>query len=81
MPDCYPLWFRNADPENCRCPGATDTEMWGQYRDAMRDMIAKSALLGKPGSPDEVAEAYIYLMKDTNATGSIVSSNGGKSLQ
>ncbi|KAK8093872.1 2-methylcitrate dehydratase PrpD [Apiospora hydei] len=40
-------------------------------------MVVEQSLLGKPASPDEVAEAYIYLVKNTDATGSIVSSNGG----
>ncbi|RYP89465.1 hypothetical protein DL769_000016 [Monosporascus sp. CRB-8-3] len=66
---------------NLVSPGATETELWGDYKEMIRDMAAKSSLLGKPGSPDEVAEAYIYLMKNTDATGSIVSSNAGSTLK
>jgi NAD(P)-dependent dehydrogenase (short-subunit alcohol dehydrogenase family) len=66
---------------NLVSPGSTETELWGEHREMMRDMVAKKSLLGKPGSPDEVAEAYIYLMKNTDATGSIVSSNAGSVLQ
>lgn len=33
--------------------------------------------VGRIGAVEDLAEAYIYLMKDTNATGSIVNSNGG----
>ena len=40
-------------------------------------MLKHWALLGKVGTPEEVAEAYVYLMRDSNATGSVVSSNGG----
>lgn len=29
---------------------------------------------------EEVAEAYIYLLKDTNATGSLINTNGGNFL-
>ncbi|KFY09312.1 hypothetical protein V491_08260, partial [Pseudogymnoascus sp. VKM F-3775] len=68
---------------NVVSPGATDTEMWGpeESRAQMREMISGATLLGKPGSPEEVGEAYIYLMKDSNATGSIISTNGGSLLQ
>ncbi|RYP43027.1 hypothetical protein DL770_011886 [Monosporascus sp. CRB-9-2] len=66
---------------NLVSPGATETELWGEHKEMIRDMAAKSSLLGKPGSPDEVAEAYIYLMKNTDDTGSIVSSNTGSTLK
>jgi hypothetical protein len=36
--------------------------------------------LGKVGSVEEAAESYIYLMKDTNSTGSIIPTNGGELL-
>jgi len=73
--DLAPLRF------NLVSPGATDTELWGKNRDMIREAVKGRALLGKPGSADEVAEAYIYLMRDTNATGSRVSTSGGSLLQ
>ena len=66
---------------NLVSPGSTDTELWGEKRDQMREIVAKNAFLGKAGSAEEVAEAYIYLMKDTNTTGSMVSTSGGSLLQ
>jgi hypothetical protein len=36
--------------------------------------------MGKVGTAEEVAESYIYLMKDTNTTGGMVSTNGGALL-
>ncbi|RWA08579.1 hypothetical protein EKO27_g6524 [Xylaria grammica] len=66
---------------NCVSPGATETEMWGEYREMIRGISAEKSLLGKAGSPDEVAEAYVYLMKNTDATGSVVSSNAGSTLK
>ena len=66
---------------NCVSPGATETELWGEYAEMMRKMSAEKSLLGKAGSPEEVAEAYVYLMKNTDATGSIVSSNSGSILK
>ncbi|KAK7978370.1 short-chain dehydrogenase [Apiospora saccharicola] len=66
---------------NVVAPGPTETEMWGAQRGAIRDVVVGQSLLGKPASPDEVAEAYVYLVKNTDATGSIVSSNGGVTLK
>ncbi|KAK6072605.1 short chain dehydrogenase/reductase family [Seiridium cupressi] len=62
---------------NVVAPGPTETEMWGASAEFLRGFVSKQNLLGKPGQPDEVAEAYIYLMKNTDATGSVVSTNGG----
>ena len=70
---------------NLVSPGSTDTEMWAtageEMRQKMREMSAKMAFLGKSGTPEEVAEAYVYLMKDTNTTGVSIESNGGWLLQ
>ena len=68
---------------NSISPGSTNTELWGddQRRQQLREMVSKTALLGKPGSAEEVAEVYIYLMKDTNTTGVMISTSGGSLLQ
>lgn len=68
---------------NVVSPGATDTEMWGndEQRAQRREMHSKIALLGKTGQAEEVAEAYIYLMKDSNNTGSCVNTSGGALVQ
>lgn len=66
---------------NLVSPGSTLTEMWGPNRVQIGEVMGKKALLGKVGTAEEVAEAYIYLMKDSNATGSCVSSNGGSLLR
>ncbi|KAI1141863.1 putative short chain dehydrogenase/ reductase [Hypoxylon sp. FL0543] len=64
---------------NVVSPGAVKTEMLGkgEQLEQAAAVLAKSCLLRKIGTPEEVAEAYIYLMKDTNTTGSCVSTNGG----
>jgi len=68
---------------NVVSPGATETEMWGDEvkRKQMREMMEGRMLLGKVGDAEEVAEAYVYLMKNTNSTGSVVGSDGGAFLQ
>ena len=42
--------------------------------------ISETLPLKKIGTVEEAAESYIYLMKDTNATGSVVNTNGGELL-
>jgi NAD(P)-dependent dehydrogenase (short-subunit alcohol dehydrogenase family) len=59
------------------CPGAVDTELWGPDREARIAQCRETAFMGMVASADEVAEAYLYLMKDTNSTGSTVNTNGG----
>ncbi|ROW03828.1 hypothetical protein VMCG_05408 [Cytospora schulzeri] len=69
---------------NAVSPGATETELWGpsgEGRDWIATAVVAGALLGKAGRPEEVGEAYIYLMKDTNNTGSVISTSGGTLLQ
>lgn len=66
---------------NLVIPGAVDTELWGENREKVLPELAKTAHLGKVATPEEVAESYIYLMKDTNATGSAVSTDGGSLLK
>jgi NAD(P)-dependent dehydrogenase (short-subunit alcohol dehydrogenase family) len=63
---------------NLVSPGVVETPLWGA--DGVPEMFKSGTTLGKVGVPDEVAEAYVYLMKDTNATGSCVSTNSGSLL-
>ncbi|KAL2255497.1 hypothetical protein VTK26DRAFT_3229 [Humicola hyalothermophila] len=65
-------------------PGATETEIWGptpEMRRATREFFASTALLGKVGAPEEVAEAFLYLLKDTNTTGTSLHTSGGVLVQ
>lgn len=66
---------------NLVSPGTTDTNMYGPMREHVMAAVAKTALLGKAGTAEEVAEAYIYLLKDSNNTGSCVSTSGGSLIQ
>lgn len=63
---------------NLVSPGAVDTPLWGP--DGVPKGAENATALGKVGTIDEVAEAYVYLMKDTNATGSCIDTNGGSLL-
>uniref|UniRef100_A0A060SX08 ARAD1A09658p n=1 Tax=Blastobotrys adeninivorans TaxID=409370 RepID=A0A060SX08_BLAAD len=65
---------------NVVAPGAVDTPLWGEKTpevQAMLSHIGESLPLKKVATSAEVAEAYLYLLKDTNATASIVNTNGG----
>ncbi|KAL4778315.1 hypothetical protein BJX76DRAFT_362860 [Aspergillus varians] len=65
---------------NLVSPGTTDTEIQGPEEQREKNMAAAAerALLGKVGTP--VAEAYIYLMKDSNNTGTCASTSRGGGL-
>ncbi|KAB8234458.1 hypothetical protein ETB97_003805 [Aspergillus alliaceus] len=62
---------------NLVSPGPTDTGLLGERREMVRERIAETGVLGKLGSAQEVAEVYGYFMRDTNATGGMVCSDGG----
>lgn len=63
---------------NLVSPGAVEMPLWGP--NGAPDTVKDHTALGKIGNIDEVAEAYVYLMKDTNATGSCISTNAGALL-
>ncbi|KAL2151061.1 hypothetical protein VTH82DRAFT_6159 [Thermothelomyces myriococcoides] len=68
---------------NLVSPGTTDTDILGppEVRAPRLAAVAKGSLLGKVATPEEVAEAYIYYMRDTNNTGSHISTSGGDLIQ
>ncbi|KAL9570429.1 hypothetical protein ACKAV7_005437 [Fusarium commune] len=63
---------------NLVSPGAVETPLHGPG--GVTDEMKAHTTLGKAGLPEEVAEAYLYLMKDANATGSCIDTNGGSFL-
>ncbi|KAL3432879.1 NAD(P)-binding protein [Aspergillus tetrazonus] len=65
-------------------PGPTETEIWGEtpeQRRGTKEFYASTALLGKVGTPEEVAEAFLYLLRDSNITGTSINSSGGVLVQ
>ncbi|PWY65391.1 NAD(P)-binding protein [Aspergillus eucalypticola CBS 122712] len=68
---------------NIVSPGPVHTELFdgfGEIRDAVLEAFKEKSLTGAVGRPEDVAEAYIYIMKDRYITGSCVASNGGSVL-
>lgn len=69
---------------NLVSPGAVDTELWdgmsaeakGQYFEGIKGKVLTRAV----GKPEDVAEAYLYAMRDRNLTGETMNTNSGSTL-
>ncbi|KIY03494.1 uncharacterized protein Z520_00185 [Fonsecaea multimorphosa CBS 102226] len=69
---------------NLISPGGIDTALWDyrgpDERKAVIDELTRDTTVGVIGTVEDVAEAYIYCMKDHFVTGTMISSNGGRFL-
>ena len=70
---------------NCVSPGAIETELWDSFggggrRQQIRELYGKQSLVGTVGKPEDMAEAYLYLMRDAYVDGITVLSDGGWAL-
>jgi NAD(P)-dependent dehydrogenase (short-subunit alcohol dehydrogenase family) len=70
---------------NAICAGVMKTPMWDQMlsqdsREAMYRNVAAKSLIGHIGDASEVAETYLYLMRQRLSTGQIVIIDGGETL-
>ncbi|KAL2842405.1 hypothetical protein BJY01DRAFT_236003 [Aspergillus pseudoustus] len=68
---------------NLVSPGGVDTEMWDVLQGERAGVVAELArqtTTGRVGQAEDVAEAYIYCLRDWNLSGSIISSNAGRML-
>jgi len=69
---------------NIVSPGAVDTELWSTMPKDAREAMLKSISEKMPtkvvGQSEDLAEAYLYLMRDLNITGTCISSNSGTLL-
>ncbi|KAL8707951.1 MAG: hypothetical protein Q9220_007094 [cf. Caloplaca sp. 1 TL-2023] len=67
---------------NMICPGAVKTELFEGFpketAEAALEGMRQATLVGKLGTPEQLAEAYLYTMKDHFVTGEIVRSDGGR---
>ena len=70
---------------NCVAPGVVETDLWDGMGDARKKTFFKDheskIPTGKVAQPEDVAEAYVYLLKDRNATRLTVHTNSGVFLQ
>ena len=66
---------------NCVAPGAVHTELFDSFSqgqlEGMLDHYRKKTTTGTVGRPEDVAESYLYCMKDRFVTGTVLHSNGG----
>ncbi len=69
---------------NLISPGAVLTPLWDgmapEAREMLMESLKKSCTTGEVGKPEDVAESYLYVMKDRNCTGSVIDTNGGALL-
>jgi NAD(P)-dependent dehydrogenase (short-subunit alcohol dehydrogenase family) len=62
---------------NAVSPGGVETELLRSFGDDLVESFRKMTCTGRIAEPGEVAEAYLYLLKDTNCTGSVLRTDGG----
>ncbi len=67
---------------NAIAPGFIATEMLGTIPDKVMEMIQTRTPLGRMGTPEEVAQAYLFLASDEAAfiNGAVLSVDGGITL-
>lgn len=61
--------------------GVVDTGLWGfmsaEEREGFRRETEEKMLTGVMGRAEDVAEAYVWLVKDGNVTGSVAGTDSG----
>jgi NAD(P)-dependent dehydrogenase (short-subunit alcohol dehydrogenase family) len=65
-------------------PGYTDSEMWSFLSDTDRDDLRRRVAAAMPvrrmGTPDDVADAAVFLMTNPQVTGAVLEVTGGETL-
>jgi NAD(P)-dependent dehydrogenase (short-subunit alcohol dehydrogenase family) len=69
---------------NLVVPGAVDTELWDSFSKSEKETFWESVKArvptGQMGQPHDVAEAYLYVMRDQNVTGVTVKTDSGDTI-
>jgi NAD(P)-dependent dehydrogenase (short-subunit alcohol dehydrogenase family) len=69
---------------NVVAPGSVHTELYDdipkEKLEGVLEGMRKATLTGNVGAPEEVAEAYLYAMRDSFVTGQVLQSDGGRLL-
>jgi NAD(P)-dependent dehydrogenase (short-subunit alcohol dehydrogenase family) len=69
---------------NAVSPGVIDTPWWNRFpkeaRDSMFEQTSKKLPVRRVGSPDDVAQAIVFLIGNTFVTGTIIEVDGGAHL-
>ena len=62
---------------NCVAPGVILTDMCAHVDKDIMDQLAGDSCLGKNGTPEDVAKAFLYLAEADFVTGQVLPVNGG----
>ena len=69
---------------NAVCPGTVRTELWSGMAESARETMYRDAAqrlpVGRVGETDDLAETYIYLMREGFSTGHVLVVDGGAVL-
>jgi NAD(P)-dependent dehydrogenase (short-subunit alcohol dehydrogenase family) len=69
---------------NAVCPGVVRTELWRNMseedQEAMYQGIGQTLLVGRVGEAHDLAQAYLYLMREGYSTGQVIIVDGGATL-
>ena len=69
---------------NAVCPGTVRTELWSGMAQSARETMYRDAALrlpvGRVGEADDLAETYLYLMREGFSTGQVLVVDGGAVL-
>lgn len=69
---------------NIVSPGVVKSPLWAGMAEADREalyrQVGESLPVGHAGEPEEVAEAYLYAMRQTYGTGQVIAVDGGARL-
>ena len=66
-------------------PGPVDSEMWSglseEERANMKANIEQNMPTQRLAQPEDIAETYLYTLKDPNLTGALIKTDGGADLK
>ena len=69
---------------NAVCPGLVRTELWNDMAEPAREVMyadaARRLPVGRVGEADDLAHAYLYLMREGFSTGQVIVVDGGAVL-
>ena len=69
---------------NLISPGAVLTPLWDSLdkdrRESLMENMKGKCTTGEIGRSEDVAESYLYVMRDWNVSGSVIDTNGGSLL-
>ena len=78
------LWGAYAAVKHAVAPGVVRSDLWRQMseedRSAMYDSLSEALPVGRVGEVSDIAEAFLYLMRNGYSSGTIVTVDGGSVL-